>query len=319
LWLDPQLVYSCAYFRKDSDDLELAQQQKLDHICRKLDLKPGDRLLDIGCGWGALVFWAARHYGVHATGITLSQNQYQYVAKRIWYDRLQNRCQVHRIDYRDIDEKDQYDKIASVGMFEHVGIKNLPFYFGKIDRLLKPGGLVMNHGITSAATEGAGLNNDLSNFVDRYVFPDGDLTHVSHVVRAMSEQNLEFLDAECLRPHYAKTLWHWIDRLETNKQEAVRLVGEEKVRIWQIYMAGSAWAFERGWLSIYQLLAGKSYADGSLPYPLTREHVYSKRNRDSNVVALGKREPTAPHPAHSVRDAASQVFVESHVEREPHT
>jgi cyclopropane-fatty-acyl-phospholipid synthase len=275
LWLDLRRVYSCAYFRTPDDSLELAQEQKLDHICRKLLLQPGERLLDIGCGWGGLILWAAENYNVHATGITLSQNQHDYAWEQIRERGLEDRCEVRLMDYRDLPEDAPFDKIASVGMFEHVGRKNLPLYFAKIERLLRPGGLVMNHGITSFALDTEGLGSDISEFIDRYVFPDGELTHVSKVIETMAQQKLECLDSECLRPHYAQTLWHWVDRLESRKEEARQIVGEDRFRIWQIYMAGSAHAFDRGWLSLYQLLTAKPLENGRTNYPLTREHVYA--------------------------------------------
>lgn len=274
LWLDPHRVYSCAYYRRPDDSLDLAQEQKLEHICRKLDLKENERFLDVGCGWGGLMLWAVERYGVQAEGITLSQSQYEYVQSQIQARGLKNRCRVRLMDYRDLPETETFDKIASVGMFEHVGRKNFPAYFGKLHRLLKPGGLVLNHGITSASLDGSELGSGVGEFVERYVFPGGELAHVSQVTGAMSRQNLECLDVECLRPHYAKTLWHWVDRLETMQEEARRMVGEERFRIWQIYMGGSAHAFERGWLSIFQVLAAKPLNDGTVVYPLTREHVY---------------------------------------------
>lgn len=274
LWLDRRRVYSCAYFRSPDDSLDVAQEQKLEHICRKLALKPGERLLDIGCGWGGLILWAAERYGVHATGITLSQNQYEYVKAQAQSLGLADRVSVHLMDYRDVPEHEPFDKIASVGMFEHVGRANLGKYFAKIRRLLKPGGMVMNHGITSIGRNTRGLGSDVSEFIDRYVFPGGELVHISEVLAALSDAGLEAWDVECLRPHYARTLWHWVDRLEAHAEQAKVLVGEEKFRIWQIYMAGSAHAFDRGWLSIFQVLAAHSPADGRLPYPLTREHVY---------------------------------------------
>src|SRR5262249_9445649 len=169
LWLDRRMVYSCAYFRDPSDALDLAQEQKLDHICRKLRLKPGERFLDIGCGWGALVMWAARHYKVRATGITLSQEQCDLARKRIEDAGLRGTCDVQLVDYRDAPETQPYDKIASVGMFEHVGRKNLPAYFAKIFRLLRPGGLVLNHGITAGAVDQMELGRGIGEFVDDYV------------------------------------------------------------------------------------------------------------------------------------------------------
>jgi cyclopropane-fatty-acyl-phospholipid synthase len=275
LWLDARRVYSCAYFRRADDTLDIAQEHKLDHICRKLMLKPGERFLDIGCGWGALVHWAAQRYGVRATGITLSQNQYEYARKRIAEENLGATCDVQLVDYRDLPEKEPYDKIASVGMFEHVGRRNLPVYFGKIFRLLKPGGLVLNHGITLNAPTQGELGSDIGSFIDDYVFPGGELSHVSHVLSEMSEQGLESWDVESLRSHYARTLWHWVDRLEANAKQALACVGEKNYRIWRIYMAGSAHAFERGWMSIYQVLAGRALDNGRLSVPSSREYIYA--------------------------------------------
>ena len=270
LWLDRRRVYSCAYFRHPDDGLDQAQEQKLEHVCRKLDLSEGERFLDIGCGWGALVVWAAERHGVRATGITLSRNQYDYAQEQIRQRGLEGRCEVRLMDYRDVPESEPFDKIASVGMFEHVGRKNLPLYFGKIQRLLKPGGLVLNHGVTRA-----GLDlGDASDFIEEYVFPGGELVHVSQVVETLSQQGLECWDVECLRPHYARTLWHWVERLEAWEDQARSLVGERKLRIWRIYMAGFAHAFERGWVSVYQVLGAKQTDGGAVAYPLTREHVY---------------------------------------------
>ncbi len=276
MWLDERMVYSCAYFKTADDTLEQAQAQKLDHICRKLMLKPDDQFLDIGCGWGGLIFWAAQNYGVRATGITLSKNQFDHVSVRIRELGLADRVKVELRDYLDLPPEGTYDKIASIGMFEHVGLRNFPRYFGKIQQLLKPGGLVMNHGITLNQVHVQSLGSGISGFVEEYVFPGGQLAHASKVIEAMAAGGLELIDAEPLREHYARTLWHWVDRLERNADAARREAGEATFRTWRIYLAGSGHAFERGWLSIFQLLAGKPLSDGSLPHPLTRDYMYPR-------------------------------------------
>jgi cyclopropane-fatty-acyl-phospholipid synthase len=274
LWLDERMVYSCAYFRDEADSLDEAQAQKLDHVCRKLQLQPGDEFLDIGCGWGALIFRAAQSYGVRATGITLSENQYDYVRTKIAELGLGDRVHVQLCDYINLPEDRVFDKIASIGMFEHVGIRNYPRYFGKIRRILKPGGLVLNHGITHNWLGADSLGSGIGDFVEEYVFPGGQLAHVSRVMQGIAADGLEVIDAEALREHYARTLWNWLDRLERNADAARREVGEEKFRVWRIYLAGSAHAFDRGWLSIYQLLAGRPLSDGRLPHPATRDYMY---------------------------------------------
>jgi cyclopropane-fatty-acyl-phospholipid synthase len=275
MWLDARMVYSCAYFHRPDDSLDDAQAQKLDHICRKLRLRNGERFLDIGCGWGALIFRAAENYGVTATGITLSRNQFEHVQEQIAARGLTGRVRVELRDYADLADDEAFDKIASVGMFEHVGPRNYDRYFGKIHRLLVPGGLVLNHGITHNALSRRGLGSGIGEFVEEYVFPGGELAHVSRVVEGLAAQGLEVVDGEALREHYAKTLWCWVDRLEAHADAARAEVGEEKYRIWRIYMAGSAHAFDRGWLSLWQLLAGRPLADGRLPHPLTRHYMYA--------------------------------------------
>ncbi len=275
LWLDKNRVYSCAYFKTETDSLELAQEQKLDHICRKLDIKPNERVLDIGCGWGAMLFWAAENYAAQCTGVTLSKNQFDYVQQKIKARGLEKKVEVQLMDYRDVPENIPYDKIISVGMFEHVGVRKLPEYFNKINKLLKPGGLLMNHGVTSSTFDNDAIDGGGAEFIQRYVFPDGELTHVSKVLDAMGREKFECLDVENLRPHYAKTLWHWVERLEKNQQQARALVGEEKYRVWRAYMAGFAYAFEQGWDAIYQIMAAKPMQDGSVPaYPFTRDYMY---------------------------------------------
>lgn len=266
------MVYSCAYFEQPGDDLEQAQQAKLDHICRKLLLKPGDRLLDIGCGWGALVIHAAHRYGVHAHGVTLSPQQLELARQRIAQAGLEDRVKVELLDYRDLQGDSVYDKVASVGMFEHVGLKNLPVYFSTVHRLLKPSGLFLNHGITHDVE---GWNKTLSTeFINRYICPDGQLDTVSKIQRGMERARFEIADVEALRPHYALTLRHWVARLEHHHARALQYVNESTYRIWRLYMAASALEFESGEIGIYQVLASKRAA-GAASLPLTRRHMYS--------------------------------------------
>ncbi len=276
LWLDPRMVYSCAYFGADGDTLEIAQARKLDHVCRKLMLKPGETLLDIGCGWGALILWAAERYGVTATGITLSQHQFEHVRREIAARGLESRVRVQLRDYLDLPESEPYAKIASIGMFEHVPVRRYPSYFGKIYRLLEPGGFVLNHGITHNVLDADSLGSGIGDFVEEYVFPGGQLAPVANVIEGLAREGLELFDAEALREHYAKTLWCWLDGVERNAEAARAEIGEEKFRVWRIYLAGSAHAFERGWISLWQLLAGKPHPDGRLPHPLTRDYMYPR-------------------------------------------
>jgi cyclopropane-fatty-acyl-phospholipid synthase len=274
LWLDRRMVYSCAYYRDGSEDIDAAQEHKLDHICRKLRLKAGDRFLDIGCGWGALVMHAAERYGVRATGITLSQNQHALANERIRAAGLQQRCEVRMQDYREVPGEAQFDKIASIGMFEHVGLKNLPVYFGAIRRLLADGGSVLNHGITSVDPDSRAVGMGGGEFIEKYVFPHGELPHLSLVVRGMGAAGLEVMDCETLRLHYARTLRQWSDRLEANLDQAKSYAGEKRLRIWRTYLAGCAHAFERGWVSIQQVLAVKSEDASVGRLPWTREWMY---------------------------------------------
>jgi cyclopropane-fatty-acyl-phospholipid synthase len=282
LWLDPRRVYSCAYFGDASMDLAQAQEAKLDLICRKLMLRPGERFLDIGAGWGGLLLWAAEHYGVRARGITLSRNQHAHVNRLIAERGLAGRVTMELRDYRDLPEDEPYDKIASVGMFEHVGRAQLGVYFAKIHRLLKPGGLLMNHGITAGGTRNDRLGAGMGDFIERYIFPGGELLHVSNVLRTMSEAQLEPLDVENLRPHYAKTLWGWSDRLEAQLDQARATAPERVVRAYRLYLAGSAMCFEQGWISLHQMLASRPSGDlnegpmrgAQSSYPFNRSYIY---------------------------------------------
>ena len=274
LWLDKERVYSCGYFTSPDESLDQAQRNKLEHICRKLRLKPGERLLDIGCGWGALVCWAARHHGVRAHGITLSRQQLEYTRQRICAEGLQDQVTVELRDYRDLAGEGAYDKVSSIGMFEHVGLANLPAYLASVRRVLRPGGLFLNHGITH---DEEGWNKTVaSKFINRYVFPDGELDRVSNIQLGMERAGFEIHDVEGLRPHYALTLRHWVQRLEANREAALREVDEPTYRVWRLYMAACALEFESGGTGVYQILAS-SRNRGEWPVPLSRGDLYVGR------------------------------------------
>ena len=271
LWLDEAMVYSCAYFERADDTIADAQQAKLDLVCRKLMLQPDELMLDIGCGWGALVIYAAQHYGVRAHGITLSRQQLALAQQRIDAAGLQGRVTVALCDYRDLPANACYDKVASVGMFEHIGLKNLPTYFEAVHQRLAPGGLFLNHGITHDVE---GWKKTLSSeFINRYVFPDGQLDTVSNIQRLMERAHFEITDVESLRPHYALTLRHWVARLEQHHDAALQHVSESTWRVWRLYMAACALEFETGEIGVYQVLACKRGAR-SAALPLTRQHLY---------------------------------------------
>ncbi len=272
LWLDAERVYSCAYFTRPDESLDQAQRNKLEHVCRKLRLQPGERLLDIGCGWGALVCWAARHHGVLAHGITLSQQQLDFARQRIQDEGLQDRVTVELRDYRDLAGNGVFDKVSSIGMFEHVGLANLPTYLATVQRVLRPGGLFLNHGITH---DEEGWKKSVSTeFINRYVFPDGELDCVSNIQLGMERAGFEIHDVEGLRPHYALTLRHWVQRLEANRDAALREVGEATYRVWRLYMAACALDFEAGTTGIYQILASRRNC-GEWPVPLSRGDLYA--------------------------------------------
>lgn len=274
LFLDESMVYSCGYYRDAKDALHVAQMQKIDHILNKLQLKEGEQLLDIGCGWGALITRAVQKYGAVATGITLSENQFQFTRRKIEALNLTGQCKVLLCDYRDLRETGAYDKIASVGMFEHVGLNKLSVYFEAVHRLLKEDGLVLNHGITTSDVESRWMALGAGEFIDRYVFPYGELPHVSLALKEMAGAGLEVLDVESLRRHYALTCEAWSDNLESNRDAAVSMVGERRYRIWQIYLAGCAFGFAQGWMNLYQVLCSKSESTALLQQPLTREYMY---------------------------------------------
>lgn len=271
LWLGEGMVYSCAYFESADASLEQAQRAKLDHVCRKLQLRPGEQLLDIGCGWGALIMHAAQHYGVRSHGITLSERQFDLASQRIKAAGLQEQVKIELQDYREMPGRQRFDKISSIGMFEHVGLKNLPVYFGTVQRLLKPEGLFLNHGITH---DEDGWGKALSSrFINRYVFPDGELDTVSNIQRVMEGSGFEIVDVEALRPHYAKTLRHWVERLESQHERALDHVNEATYRVWRLYMAACAMEFESAELGVYQILASPQGRHSS-KLALTRRHMY---------------------------------------------
>jgi cyclopropane-fatty-acyl-phospholipid synthase len=270
LWLDRGLVYSCAYFKTPEDPLDAAQEQKLDYICRKLRLRPGERMLDLGCGWGGLILHAARNYGVQATGITLSKQQLMLAQQRIAEAGLASQCQVTLMDYRDARQLGEFDKIASVGMVEHVGESQLPEYFRNAFAMLKPGGAFLSHGIGRA---GYRTKPAHPTFTDVYVFPDGEMIPIATMLRHAEEAGFEVRDVENLREHYFLTLCHWLRRLEASAQQARALVGEARYRIWRLYLAGSAHYFRTGKLDLYQSLLVKSDHGGS-ELPLTRDDWY---------------------------------------------
>lgn len=274
LWLDPQMVYSCGYFHTPEDGLAAAQTQKLDHLCRKLRLKPGERLLDVGCGWGGLARHAAKFYGAQVYGITLSQAQLDLALARTEAAGLTDRVTLELRDYRDLPGEPGFDKVVSVGMFEHVGHANLDQYFRILYDQVRPGGLVMNHGITSRHVDGRPVGQGAGRFIGRYVFPHGELPHLSTAIASMSEQGLEVLDVEGLRLHYARTLEHWSANLEQRLEEAGQYVSDKALRIWRVYLAGCAYGFKRNWMNIHQILAVKPLADGTHHVPWTRDDIY---------------------------------------------
>jgi cyclopropane-fatty-acyl-phospholipid synthase len=271
LWLDERMVYSCAYFATPDEDLDVAQERKLDYVCRKLRLRSGERVLDIGCGWGGLLIHAAGRYGVSALGITLSEPQAELANERIRRAGLADRCRVELRDYREIEDSEGYDKLVSVGMFEHVGEALLPEYFRRAYRLLRPGGVFLNHGIAR--------NKDVParrgpTFISRYVFPDGELVPISTTLEAAEEGHFEVRDVESLREHYALTLRHWVHRLEARAEEARHITDETTYRVWRLYISGSAHGFNTGRLNIYQTLLSKPDR-GESGLPLTRADWYA--------------------------------------------
>ncbi|MEW5895897.1 MAG: class I SAM-dependent methyltransferase [Candidatus Omnitrophota bacterium] len=276
LFLDDEMIYSCAYFVLGNETIDEAQQKKMDYICRKLRLKKNDKFLDIGCGWGGLIIFAAENYGVNSTGITISKEQYELVCQRIEERGLRQKCTVQLFDYRRLkNEHKKYDKIASIGMIEHVGLKRLQGYFQVIHDVLKNEGLFLNHGITTRRVKkrrGTG-----SAFMDKCIFPDAELINASYISQQAEEKGFELLDIESLRRHYAKTLECWTRRLEMNSKEAIQIAGEKTYRTWLLYLAGCCNVFRSGEVNVYQMLMAKSN-HGLEGVGLTRDELYRQND-----------------------------------------
>ena len=271
-WLDPAMVYSCAYFETGEETLVEAQTQKIDHILNKLRLAPGHTLLDIGCGWGALLIRAAQRFDIRGVGVTLSQNQYELARERVAQAGLADRVDIRLQDYRDIPG--QFDRISSVGMFEHVGLKNLVPYFRRIHDLLTPGGWALNHGITSSDAFNRETSYGGGRFIDKYVFPDGELPHIGTVLTDMQLGGLEAIDVESLRRHYARTLSLWSEAFEAQTAELRAMVTERTWRIWRVYLAGCAWAFEHDEISLFQVLCHRA-GESAQGLPWSRKWMYA--------------------------------------------
>jgi cyclopropane-fatty-acyl-phospholipid synthase len=275
LFLDPQMQYSCGYFINWNNSLEQAQQDKLEMICRKLRLAPGERFLDIGCGWGGLICHAASNYGVKAHGVTLSQEQFDFAQQKIRRLGLEKLVTVEIRDYTTLDGK--YDKIASVGMYEHVGIANYSTYFGKINSLLRDRGILLNHGITRPAKKskpGFHRIRPEHRLILKYIFPGGELDHVGHTCEVLESSRFEVHDVEDWREHYALTTRKWCERLSARREEAIALVGPERFNLWVAYLAGVSFGFLDGSICIYQVVASKHACRGRAELPPTRADLY---------------------------------------------
>jgi len=277
LFLDPEMQYSCGYFTDWNNSLEQAQRDKLEMICRKLRLQPGERMLDIGCGWGGLVCHAALNYGVKAHGVTLSQTQYDFTMAKVRRLGLEDRVTVELRDYTTLDGV--YDKISSIGMYEHVGVANYPKYFGKIYSLLRDRGILLNHGITRGAKSSrrkfARMRPEHRLFA-KYIFPGGELDHIGHTCESLEATRFEVHDVENWREHYAQTTRFWCQRLTARKDEAIAMVGLERYRLWVAYLAGVSFTFQDGGMRIFQVVASKHASRGRAELPPTRADLYRR-------------------------------------------
>lgn len=276
LFLGSEMQYSCAYFTHPDNTLEQAQHDKLEMICRKLRLKPDEKMLDIGCGWGGLICYAARNYGVRAHGVTLSQAQFDYAREKIQRLELEGRVTIELRDYATLEGT--YDKVASIGMFEHIGIANMPRYFKKIHSLLRERGILLNHGISRRAKStrrAARRIRPERRLLLKYIFPGSELDNVGHTIDTLETSGFEVHDLEAWREHYALTTRHWYRRLAARREEAIKLVGMEKFRMWALYLAGVSTGFADGSINICQVVATKRPRKGSSGLPLTRADLYS--------------------------------------------
>ena len=275
LFLDTEMQYSCGYFLDWNNSLDQAQHDKLEMICRKLRLHEGERMLDIGCGWGGLICHAARYHGVQAHGITLSQQQYEYTQEKIKYLGLEGQVTVEICDYA--NHYGEYDKISSVGMSEHIGTANYPRYFEKISSLLRDQGVVLNHAIARRAKKSKRAAKRIRperKVLLKYIFPGSELIPVGMTTDVMEHTGFEVHDVESWREHYALTTKHWCQRLSANKEEAIRLVGQERYRLWVAYLAGASVGFTAGSIKLYQVVATKRAGKGFSGMPPTRADLY---------------------------------------------
>jgi len=276
LFLGKEMVYSCGYFTQRDNSIDQAQHDKLDMICRKLRLSPGETLLDIGCGWGGLICHAAQHYGVLAHGVTLAQTQHDYVQEKIAKLGLQDRVKVELKDYRQLDGS--YDKIASIGMFEHVGIANMQVYFTKLNSLLRDRGILLNHGIARRAKPVGKRDNRLrpeKKLISKYIFPGGELDNIGHTLQSLEGTKFQVHDVEGWHEHYMLTTAEWCRRLTARRDEAIQIVGPERYRLWVAYLAGVSFGFQDGTLQLFQVVASKHAKRGLTELPLTREDLYA--------------------------------------------
>ncbi|MTW16717.1 methyltransferase domain-containing protein [Rhodoplanes serenus] len=297
LWLDREMVYTCGYCTDWDNDIDTLQRDKLEHICRKLRLKPGDTLLDVGCGWGALSCYAAEHYGVTAHGVTLSEQQVAFAQEKIRRLGLEDRVRIELRDYSTVDG--QYDKVAAIGIQEHIGIDNYPTYYDTVQRVLKPGGLFLHHAITRPAKrDDRSFRRKRPEFalLTKYIFPGGELDHIGNTVTMLERHGFEVHDVEQLREHYWHTCRLWHDRLLANEAAAVAEVGAVKTRMWIAYLAACAIAFERNTVGLYQTVASKRRR-GPAGLPPTRADLYRDRPAIAGAPAVGTSAAPAPAEA----------------------